>query len=250
MGSETPCSIHLLTPVVTEGLRTLDELDIFKSPGTQLTHSILRTGPPSIECEVDQALAVPGTIKQAIKAERNGASAVIIDCMGDPGLRPAREAVTIPVLGPAETSMHLAAMLGQKFCIVTVLESVRPMMMNNVRLYGVQEKLASIRVVDIPVLEIHQRGDEVQEALAGEALAAVEQDGADVIILGCTGFLGCADKIRKRLLVAKYDVPVIDPIPATFCMAEALVRSGLSHSKKAYPYFREKAFVGYEISRV
>ena len=77
----------------------------------------------------------------------------------------------------------------------------------------------------------------------------MDSDGADVIILGCTGFLGCADKIRQHLVAAKHDVPVIDPIPATFCMAEALVRSGLYHSKKTYPYFREKTFIGYEISR-
>ena len=249
MRSEPACTIHLLTPVVTAGLRTLDELEQLKKPGTQVTHSILQSGPPSIECEVDEALAVPSTIKRAIEAERNGANAIIIDCMGDPGLRPAREAVAIPVLGPAETSMHLAAMLGQRFCIVTVLESVRPIFVNNIRLYGVQEKLASIRVVDVPVLEIHRRVDEVQEALTAEALDPVEKDGADVIILGCTGFLGCADKIRRRLLAATYDVPVIDPIPATFCIAEALVRSGLSHSKRTYPYFREKAFTGYGITR-
>jgi allantoin racemase len=122
MVSEITCSIHLLTPVVTTGLWNLDKLEQLKRPGTQITRSTLRTGPSSIECEVDEALAVPDIIKQAIEAESNGASAIVIDCMADPGMRPAREAVAIPVLGPAETSMHLAAMLGQRFCVVTVLE--------------------------------------------------------------------------------------------------------------------------------
>ncbi|MCP4321048.1 MAG: hydrogenase expression protein HupH, partial [Alteromonadales bacterium] len=44
------------------------------------------------------------TIKQAIKAERAGADAIIIDCMGDPGLNACREAVSIPVIGPCQTA--------------------------------------------------------------------------------------------------------------------------------------------------
>lgn len=247
MTSETV--IHLLTPITTKGVRTLEDVTPLKRPGTKVTHSILRNGPPSIECEVDEALAAPGTIKEALEAERNGASAIIIDCMGDPGLKPAREAVSIPVLGPAETSMHVAAMLGQRFSIVTVLDSVKPMFMNSARIYGVHEKLASLRAIDIAVLDIHKNRAEVENCLAKAALAAVEKDGADVIILGCTGFLGCASVIKQYLAEAKYDVPVIDPIPLTFCIAEAMVRSGLSQSKKTYPIFQEKPFIGYDISR-
>src|SRR3546814_4706331 len=80
--------------------------------------------------------------------------AVIIDCMGDPGLKAAREVVSIPVLGPSETAMHLAAMLGHRFSIVTVLDSVVPMIDNLAKLYGMADKLASIRVIDIPVLDL------------------------------------------------------------------------------------------------
>ena len=36
---------------------------------------------------------------------------MIIDCMLDPGLPAVREKVTIPVIGPGQTAMHLAAML-------------------------------------------------------------------------------------------------------------------------------------------
>lgn len=240
-------TIHLITPVTTKDLRNLDEIAHLASPTLSFTHSILDRGPPSIECEYDEALAVPDTIVRAIEAERDGADAIIIDCMGDPGLKPAREVVRIPVLGPGETSMHLAAMLGQKFSVVTVLNSVRPMLVNQAKVYGVYEKLASVLVVDIPVLELEQRLAEVQQALAAKALDAVERDGADVIVLGCTGFLGCAAAIEKHLLAAGHDVPVIDPIPATVCVAEAIVKSGLRHSKRTYSVPRPKTIIGFDI---
>lgn len=52
--------------------------------------------------------------------------------------------------------MHFAAMLGLKFSVVTVLYAVIPMFRNNAKIYGVAEKLASVRVVDIPLLEREQ----------------------------------------------------------------------------------------------
>jgi len=240
-------TIHIVTPLTTKDFRTLDELDHLASASLSFTHSFLDHGPPSIESEFDEAMAVPGTIVRAIEAERAGADAIIIDCMGDPGLKPAREVVKIPVLGPAETSMHLAAILGQKFSVVTVLDSVKPMLVNLARIYGVHEKLASILVVDIPVLELEGRLAEVQQSLADAALLAVERDGADVIVLGCTGFLGCASAIERRLLASGYDVPVIDPIPATVCIAEAIAKAGLRHSKRTYAPPRQKDIIGFDV---
>jgi allantoin racemase len=239
-------TIHIITPITTRGIRDLREIAHLKRPDLQFTHSLLDRGPPSIESEFDEALAVPDTLVRAIEAERAGASAITIDCMGDPGLRPAREAVKIPVLGPAECSMHVAAMLGQRFSVVTILDSVKPILENLARLYGVHEKLASVLVVDVPFLELETRFAEVQQRLAESALLAVKRDGADAIVLGCTGFLGCAAAMEEKLLAAGYDVPVIDPIPTTVCIADGIVRAGLRHSKRAYAPPRPKAFVGYE----
>lgn len=240
-------TIHIVTPLTTREFRSLDELDHLAGHSLTFTHSFLEHGPPSIESEFDEAFAVPGTIARAIEAEIAGADAIVIDCMGDPGLKPIREVVRIPVLGPAETSMHLAAMLGHSFSIVTVLDAVKPMLVNLARLYGVHEKLASVLAVDVPVLELAERLTEVQQALAESALVAVERDGADVIVLGCTGFLGCAAAISEHLVEAGYDVPVIDPIPATVCVAEAIAKAGLTHSKRAYATPRTKSLVGYEL---
>tara|TARA_R110000850_G_scaffold2230_5_gene11000 strand:+ start:1754 stop:2491 length:738 start_codon:yes stop_codon:yes gene_type:complete len=237
--------IHLITPIITEGVRTLDDVSPLMSDELSITQSLIATGPASIECEFDEAMSVPGIVVEALKAERAGCDAIIIDCMGDPGMKVAREMVSIPVLGPAETSMHVAAMLGHRFSVVTVLDAVVPMLENLATVYGVGGKLASVRSIGIPVLELEAAPDRVSEELIKASLEAVEQDGAHAIVLGCTGFLGCADAITAALNAKGYDLPVIDPIPATVCMATGIVRAGLTHSKRTYAAPRPKELVGY-----
>lgn len=239
--------IRLITPIITQGIRALDDIAHLSGPDLSFSHVLLERGPSSIECEFDHALSIPDTARRAVEAEKDGCDAIVIDCMGDPGLHVARELVSIPVVAPGEASMHLAAMLAHRFAIITVLESVRPMLENLARIYGVADKLVSIGVVDVPVLELEARWGEVQEKLAECAIRAVEDDHAGAIILGCTGFLGCAQAITNALEARGHFVPVIDPIPATVCLAEALVKAGLTHSKHSYPAPREKPVAGYSI---
>jgi allantoin racemase len=173
---------------------------------------------------------------------------VVIDCMGDPGMKAAREAVSIPVLGPGETTMHIASMLGHRFSIVTVLSSCIPLMENQAKIYGVAGKLASVRAVDIPVLELEDDTERLVGALVDQSVQAIESDGAHVIVFGCTGMLGCALGVQQGLERRGYSgVPVIDPVPAAIKMAEALIDLGLSHSKRTYQNPPPKRVVGYDL---
>ena len=239
--------IELITPVITAGIRTLDEVHPFEREDLRITHCLIESGPASIESEFDEALCVPDTIRRAIEAERRGANAIIIDCMGDPGLAACREAVTVPVVGPAQTAMHVASMLGHRFAFITVLQRLRAVIAKLVAGYGLNDTYGSFRAVDIPVLDIEKNPGVLQQALAREAIAAVKEDHVDAIVLGCTGFLGCASAMRKSLLDAGCDVPVIDPIPLAVQMADALVKTGLSHSKRTYPQPGRKKIQGYTL---
>jgi allantoin racemase len=238
--------IELITPIITEGIRTLDEVHPFERPDLTITQSLIRQGPASIESEFDEALSVPDTIRRAIDAERRGVNAIIIDCMGDPGLHACREVVSIPVVGPSQASMHVASMLGHRFSFITVLDRLRSLVGKLVATYGLQSNFASFRAVDIPVLRIGLDMAALNTALAREAIAAVKEDGADAIVLGCTGFLGCASAMRQKLLDAGCDVPVIDPIPLSVQVADALVKTGLSHSKRTYPPPGRKNLAGFD----
>ncbi len=241
--------IRVVTPVISAGF--LREAEMFQPVAgwqTEITQVQIERGPASIECELDEALAVPDTVAKIIEAERDGVDAVVIDCMGDPGMKAGREAVSIPVLGPGEATMHIASMLGHRFSIVTVLSSCIPLMENQAKIYGVAGKLASVRAVDIPVLELENDTDRLVEVLVDQSVEAIESDGAHVIVFGCTGMLGCAIGVQEGLARRGYaDVPVIDPVPAAIKMAEALVDLGLTHSKRTYPTPPTKRVVGYDL---
>ena len=238
--------IRVVTPITTSGFTAASDFEPLARPDTTVSHVELDRGPASIESHFDEALALPDTIAKIVAAERDGADAVVIDCMGDPGMEAGREATDIVVLGPAQTAMHLAAILGHRFSVVTVLDAVVPLIEDLAGKYGLSHKLASIRSVDIPVLELgdHQR---LVDALADESVKAVEDDGAHAIVFGCTGMRGCAAGLKATLAERGYPgIPVIDPVVAAFKVAEALVDLGLTPSQRTYPTPREKALPGYE----
>jgi len=83
------------------------------------------------------------------------------------------------------------------------------------------------------------------EALVEEAAQAVVEDGAHIIIPGCTEMIGLASEVQEGLAQRGCEVPVIDPPAVAVKMAEALVDMGLAHSKRSYPTPPEKVVVGY-----
>ncbi|MFB0543634.1 MAG: aspartate/glutamate racemase family protein [Candidatus Bathyarchaeia archaeon] len=209
---------------------------LFKTcPGTEIDSARIEKGPSSIESRYDEILAIPEIVKRVKEAEEEGVDACVINCFGDPGVRASREVVKIPVLGPCESSLLVAASLCNKFSVVTVLKNVIGMIEENAKIYGLSGKLASVRAVDIPVHELHRDNERTARALLEEGKKALEEEGAEVLILGCTGMTGMAERLSKEL-----GVQVIDPLPTAVKFAETLVALGLSHSKLAFPTPPEK----------
>ena len=238
-------NIRVVSPITTKGFRKDSDLIPLGDGLFKVSASQIDIGPASIESEFDEAMCQPDTILKIIEAENEGCDGVVIDCMGDPGLQAARECVSIPVIGPCETSMHYASMLGHKFSVITVLERLRPQFENQALLYGVSIKLASVKAVDIPVLELENDLDETVKQLAIKSIEAIEQDHSSVMIFGCTGLFGCADALKSKLMEKGYDVPVIDPIPLAVQTAYTCAKLKLSQSKHSYPMPPQKEMVGF-----
>ncbi len=232
-----PVHIRVINPVITKSWEedTRRTYTGAASSGTVVSVVTLDWGTASIESYRDHALVVPDILTKAVAAERAGVDAVIIDCMGDPGLYAARELVRIPVVGPAEASMHLAAMLGHCFSVLTVLDSRIPMMEEQVNRYGLLARLASVRAFNIPVLDLAEDMEATLQAVIDVAERAVRHDGAHVIIPGCTGLAGLAPRIQAGLAGRGCEVPVLDPPSVAMKLAETLVALGLSHSRRAFP---------------
>lgn len=208
---------------------------------TELESAGIKRGPTSIESRYDAIMASPDILRLIKEAEKDGADAAVVSCMGDPGVMAGKELVNIPVLGPCETCMLVASSLGDKTSVVTVLKNEVAAIEENVRAYGLSHKLASARAIDIPVLELRKDMDETLNALVRESKRAVEEDGAKSIILGCTGMTGLGAKLAEHL-----DVPVLDPLLVTVKFAEMLVKLGLKQSKMTFPTPPPKKMIGYE----
>lgn len=201
------------------------------SPSAEILVRDTESGPSSIESAYEEYLSIPHTLEMVWHAEREGIDAVIIGCFGDPGLDAARELVTTPIVGPAESSMHLAAMLGHSFTILTVLENVVPPLRKLASYYGLSSKVASIRSITLPVLDLIKKRETVIERVVEEGRKAIKEDGADTLILGCMtmAFLQISEAVQAELAV-----PVVNPALAALKTAEALVSMNLSHSKRAF----------------
>lgn len=235
--------ICVLRPIVSDGVESVESSPV---PGAKTWFRQVAVGPASIEGALDEALAVPGLLPLAREAEADGADALVIDCMGDPGLDALREAVGIPVLGAGQTSMHVAAMLGDRFSILAVLPRLITRFRAAAGAYGLAGSLASVRSVDIPVLGLGGLSEDVAERLSAVGAAAVREDGADTLILGCTGMIGVTHRMAELLeREGIVGVPVVDPVPTAVGVAQMLVREGLTHSKRAHPDPELKAIHGY-----
>ena len=116
-----------------------------------MTNAQIRQGPASIESAVDEVLAAPGVVDAAIMAEADGAQAVVIDCMLDPGLDAAREAVSIPVIGCGEAAMRAA---GAPFAVVTVLQRQERAFADLARKYGLADRMTGTIGIGVPVLAL------------------------------------------------------------------------------------------------
>lgn len=209
---------------------TYKELKSAARSDVEISVVSIEKGPASIESAYEEEMAAPGILEKVREAEKEGFDAVIIDCMGDPALEAAKEIVDIPVVGPAQSSMAIASTLGDKFSVVTVLDRLIPLIWREVKDYGYEGQVASVRSVKVPVLELEEKRAEVKAALLRESKKAIEEDGADTIILGCTGLVGMARELQEAL-----KVPVVDPGVAPLKLAEILVDLKLSQSKVVYP---------------
>lgn len=202
-----------------------------KRPDVEATAVYLKEkGPIHVEYHYYEHLNLHETLRWVKRAEEEGYDAVVIGCFYDLGLREARELVRIPVIGPAETCMHIAATLGHKFSVLVGRRKWIPKMESNVYIYGLEKKLASFRVLNFRVPRMIAEPEKLEEAIRREAQKAIENDGAEVIVLGCTiesGFM--------KELIGSLKVPVIDAVVVSWKYAEMMAdlyrKMGLTHSK-------------------
>jgi allantoin racemase len=223
--------IRVIVPATTNYYDTIVKEDFEKivRPDTKIDVSGLERGAFRIDDIYDEAFSIPFMLEELKKAAEQGYDAAIVFCATDPGLSAAKELLTIPVVGMLESSVHLAAMLGDKFSILAPTDTAALSYREKTRLYKVEDRLASIRSVNIPVADLDSDIGDLKKRLLDAGKACVQQDRADTIIFGCGGIRALSGWLQSHL-----NVPVIEPGLIAVRTAEMLVDLGLTHSKKTF----------------
>lgn len=176
--------------------------------------------PEFIDTFEDRALAAPGMMS-IVREYEETADAFIVACHCDPNLQLLRELSSKPVLGIGEASFYMAAMLGDQFSVISTGVYSNPNKVNLIRSYGMNSHFASIRNPE-------GEGSELERYIrAGRR--CMEEDGAEVIILGCAGLCQLADDMEAAL-----GAPVLDGVVCALSMAEGMVHAGVKTSKFRY----------------
>ena len=176
-------------------------------------------GPPGIESQHDSdSIIIP--LCDYIHARDNDAGAFVIACFSDPGLHAAREKSDHPVLGIAESAYMTAMTQGEKFGVISILEPSVKRHGRYVRQIGIEARSAGDRAIGLGVVELAQEGIVLDRMIeTGRALR--DEDGADVLILGCAGMARYRDRVSDAV-----NLPVVEPTQSAVTMALGRLRCG------------------------
>ncbi len=195
-------------------------------PGVTVEAVSPETGPVSIESHVDDAMAVPGVLAEVARGESEGVDGYVLACFGDPGLLAARELASGPVVGIAEAAMRTAAYLGRGFSVVTTLARTIGHTEDLALEYGLERHCRGVHATGIPVVEL-ETDPQAYATVLEASRQALDDDGSDVVVLGCAGMADLCARLQSDL-----GVPVVDGVAAAVTQVEALVRLGLSTSQR------------------
>ncbi len=197
--------------------------------GTQVDVMSLPGGPTDLEYHVDDHRAMTMMLDWAVHYEGRH-DGVVVGCFYDPAVRELREILDVPVLGLAEASMLVASSLGHSMSVLVTTRKCVPKMADNALVCGFDRRIVSWRSIGVSVHTLQKDPKAVYGAMLKAGQAAVRDDGAEVIVLGCGSMEDAASRLQEDL-----SCPVVDPTAAGFKMVETLadlrVRLGLSTSK-------------------
>lgn len=209
----------VINPNISDSVTQLigNEARRVASSATEITLLTAPFGVAYIETRFE-ALIGAYAAANLVAEHAHGHDAVVIAAFGDPGVPGIREALDIPVVGLTEAALASVCLLGQRFSIIAISRRITAWYRECVEHNGLAGRLASIRSLDQPLRDIGSVQDDHAARLRELCIAAVEDDGADAIILGGAPLAGLA-----RSIAGEIPVPVVDGVSSAIRHAETLV---------------------------
>lgn len=201
---------------VTKGFsEVLDPLRLQGGPDIECV--TLSEGPFGIETQ-EHVESVTLPLRRTV-VERNDVDAFVIACYSDPGITVCREATSKPVFGIQESGVLAALSRGERFGVIALGPQSIKRHLRYIRQLGLENRLAAERPLHLSVAAAEEA--DAYPRVLEVARDLVDEDGADVLLLGCAGMT------RHRLpLEQALGVPVVDPVQ--MAVAQALTAILLS----------------------
>jgi allantoin racemase len=229
------------TPSMTDSIAA--QARSIAARGTEIVGVTPRFGAASCEGNFESYLAAVA-VMDAVTSYPKPFDAVVQAGYGEHGREGLQELLDVPVVDITEAAASTAMFLGHKYSVVTTLDRTVALIEDRLKLAGLDARCASVRASGMAVLELEEDPEGAVEAIINQAMLAVSQDKAEVIVLGCGGMAGLNDQIRQRA-----GVPVVDGVAAAVAIAESLVRMRLSTSKvRTYAAPRPKTVIGWPLN--
>lgn len=204
------------------------------APDTRVEFRPVKAGSTTFMSDYDWWLMDGGCFEAGLNAEKEGFDAVVVDTMADSGVPALRAVLNIPVIGPGLAAQHYALMLGARFGMLTMNAAGIHNHWSWVRARGLENFCAVVETAigatgtNVASL-LNGKEDEMFPLLKEAGLRAIAK-GAEVLILGSTTLHQAGEWLNRNL-----PVPVVNPGPLSYKMAEAAISLGHSHSRTGHP---------------
>ncbi len=208
-----------------------------------------------VETREEFALAAAGRLAIVREACESGKfNGIVLLGGGEPGFIESREIARpygVAVTACGFSQMHFASMLGNRFSVIDLSEVHNMYYYDLVVKHRMDGRCASIRNINYPLprpphsgeSQVHLaknkvlRGEssEIMDAAVRESVAAIEEDGAEVLTFGCSALFWMRPILQKRLADLGWEVPVLEGYSCAITLAKAMVDMGVSASGLTYP---------------
>lgn len=181
-------------------------------------------GPSSIETAAEGVIAAVEVLE--LVRGNPDADAYLIACFGDPAVEAARELTDAPVIGIGEAAYHAVSMLARRFAVITTLPRGVPDIENAMDRLRVRHGCVGVLALGIPVAEQGAEFGATNDAIVAAGRRAVDELGAEALVLACGGMAHAEAAVREQL-----GVPATNGVAFGALLAYGLWRAGLRTSQ-------------------
>lgn len=179
-------------------------LALEKEYGLTVVSECIPEQPSGVHSDATFQLAVP-KIAALARSLAATVDALIVSCAADPGLKEANEAVNIPVVGAGSAAAAIALAQGESIGVLNLTPETPA------SITAVLGRHLVAAVTPVGVSETRHLLTPAGKSATFDAAQKLIDQGADVILLACTGMksIGMAGELRER-----FNLPIVDAVLA------------------------------------